>query len=260
MANNNFNCPHCGKQIYAIPKPGQLAIKPARSNRLSHLFESETRSPFGGQHSLRSEAATLPGNYDKTTPVSKIETGDITAAAYDAGISLAIAGVGATGVMYLVGYGEWYVAGPMVGFAVGAGRYFGMVSFAKGLTRIVENWASDEVEIVEDVPEQHRIEVGIDEITDDGRHFIEDEISNPSISIEDLQKVSKSMYPHPNVANQWCISRAGIEKEGISQDKARAIISELKDLNYCFNGKGNKTILSLRGRSVLRKLAQNGSK
>lgn len=144
-------CQHCGKlnRFRPYPRPGQLAVKPQSTSRLNHLFESETRSPFGGQHSLRSEAATLPGNYDKTTPVSKIETGDITAAAYDAGISLAIAGVGATGIMLLVGYSEWYVAGPMLGFVVGAGRYFGMVNFAKGLTKIIESWGSDEVEVIE---------------------------------------------------------------------------------------------------------------
>ena len=152
-------CGYCGKttQYYAAPQPEQLgAMQPNR-----HLLASDARSIFGGQRQrLHSDAASAApgvpsgpsGNYDKTTPISKIEPGDISTAAYDAGISFAIAGVGTAGLMYLAGYSEWHVGGPLAGFVVGAGRYFGMVNFAKSLTRIVECWVSDEVEIVEEAP------------------------------------------------------------------------------------------------------------
>lgn len=263
-------CQHCGKpnRFVPHPKPGQLAVKPKSTGRLSHLFENSVRSPFSSPSPRTMQAAAIDvpvlgnsstpvGDWHRSQPVSKIDLLDILSSLADAAVIGGIFAIGSGGVLYAVDYHP-FIGAASVGFIAFSVRYARNFDFVRSLTKMVESFTSDTIEI--DVPERHKINVSIDETQGDGRHFLEDEISNPSISIDDLKKVAKSVYPHPHVANQFCVSRARIEKEGVSQDKARAILSELKDLNYCHAAKGNKTVLSLRGSSLFRKLAQNGHK
>lgn len=137
MTKNHFNCPHCNHQIIVslsdmipdIAQPAQTAWQPFSA------FHSLAQGPNG------TEVHVDPaGTWQKVTPISRLQPKDVATSLLDAGISFLLVTTGA-------GLICWYaelpaVAGPVMGLAAAAARYFFGMASARELLRIVETWSS----------------------------------------------------------------------------------------------------------------------
>lgn len=82
-------------------------------------------------------AAPATGDWQKVTPVGRLEPKDITTAIYDSGISFALITLAAGAVVYAAGW-PWLVA-PAGGLGVAMWRYFGGLRLARSLLEVVES-------------------------------------------------------------------------------------------------------------------------
>lgn len=120
-----FKCPHCGGPIIA---PGDWQ-QPA-------TFQS-TANPFSGA------SFPLSGEWQKVTPVGKLEIMDVATRVLDASLSFGFVSVAVGGLIWLSGGPVW--SGAPVGFVVGLIRYYyGIGETEKRLT-IVEKWKNEDV-------------------------------------------------------------------------------------------------------------------
>lgn len=159
MANNNFNCPHCGKQIYAVPKPGQLAVKPQKTNRLNHLFENSVKSPLSPARRSMSQAVDIPlsvigdknvpvaGDWHRSTPIDRLNVHDIFTSLLDAGVVGSVCAVAGGSVLLAVDFDHFLIGTATCGFLGFSFRYLKMIDFAKSLTSMLEEFISDRLEV-----------------------------------------------------------------------------------------------------------------
>jgi predicted transcriptional regulator len=80
--------------------------------------------------------AATTGDWQRVTPVGRLEPRDITTAIYDAAVSFGLITIGGLGACWYYELAWWFA--PAAGFTVGLWRYFGGLALAKGLLKIVE--------------------------------------------------------------------------------------------------------------------------
>lgn len=123
-------CPHCGQQLAIVPVSSGMMKFRALTDRPMTTLENAAATPFD------MPAAAVPGEWQKITPVGRLETKDITTALYDSGVSFALITLAAGAVVYAAGW-PWLVA-PAGGLGVAMWRYFGGLRLARSLLEIVE--------------------------------------------------------------------------------------------------------------------------
>ena len=126
----SHHCPHCGRPVVVRLRAGGSTAGGWRQKRL-----------------LSSTAPALPGpgssaherEYEKVTPIGRLEPRDVTTALYDAAVSCGLVTVGVGAVCWLAE--APLIAAPALGsgFVVGCLRYFGGLSLAKSLLEMVES-------------------------------------------------------------------------------------------------------------------------
>lgn len=123
------NCPHCGRTIELSKPTGYQPARLVTSRRHGYRLQSSAAAIAGGQ-------PPAGGDWQKITPVGRLEPKDITTSLYDAGISFGLVTIGALGVVW---WQEWPVwMAPATGFTIGMWRYFGGIKLASGLLEVVE--------------------------------------------------------------------------------------------------------------------------
>jgi len=100
-------------------------------------------------------------------------------------------------------------------------------------------------------PEPKTMVIQVEQLTEDKKHWLLDEFSD-KITLNDLRKTSKAVF---ELDRAKLISQATICQQGLSQPKARLILDEFRRLNLAYTTKQNRTILTLRGVALLRKVA-----
>ena len=160
MAKLLVTCQHCGRQNHYNVSPAQLAASPRKLAQLNsdtrHIFDQVADAP-----PLAQPAAL--GEWRKSTPVAKLQSGDITAVLYDSGVVLIIVAIAGSFFTWLIWGGPWYIVGPAFGFLAGSIRYLGGVNFARGLTRVVETAINRDIDgdghVGRPQPESRTIEI-----------------------------------------------------------------------------------------------------
>ena len=132
MANQQFYCPYCKSQLEV--RLGRDRPSSVTSFDQMRLLESNTRSQFG------SNAMDIPGDWHRSSPVSKLEPRDVITSLMDAGVSFILVSAGALFVFWAAELPWTY--GLIVGFGFGCLRYFVDVSKAIELLSVVERFTS----------------------------------------------------------------------------------------------------------------------
>lgn len=149
MAKNHFTCPHCNRQLWVGLGADWQPVKDLQQN---------TISPLSNIHSGYSE-------YQKVTPIGKLEPRDVVTSIFDAGISFALFSVASSALFWFAELPLLF--GPAVGFLIGSARYFGGVQFAKGLLATVETIVK---EIAEPEPAKTSEPIVINAEIKEGKH------------------------------------------------------------------------------------------
>ena len=98
-------------------------------------------------------------------------------------------------------------------------------------------------------PERELITIRVEQITDDGRHWLLDELDE-RISLDELTRVASLIIEDGLV---W--SRPNLTKyAGVSQSKFHLITDEFRRLNFLVVTKANRSVLSLRAFAFLRQV------
>lgn len=228
MADNIvIHCQHCGKRnLFYAPSPDQLSASQAKLKQLN-----STAGAF---------------DYGSETPPTTRSRGGLLSSFWnsEAGVNVTtglFAGGGSYVLTWLSGYDPvWSV---VAGLTAGVGL---------PLLKVIL-YAPKKPEQSEQ--SEHTVKVRIDDRSGDSRQIILDEIRDKRISLDDLKKAARAVYPHPHKPNQFCISRTSLVGTKMSFDKARAILEELKARNFAFVTSDKKTVLTLRGHSFLKNLS-----
>ncbi len=130
-------CPHCSKSLIILPG-GSSSPGLGPGWRQSVQFQS-----IQGGDGVPS-AVNLPGDWQKVTPVGRLNTGDVTTSLYDALVSFCLVSVGGVGVCLYAGW-PWPWA-LIAGYGWSMWRYFGGVHLAKNLLEIVESLSAPQSE------------------------------------------------------------------------------------------------------------------
>ncbi len=129
-------CPHCSKSLIIFPG----GSSPGPDWRQMAQFESTQ----GG------DGVPSAGDWQKVTPVGRLNTGDVTTAIYDAFVSCMLVSSGGAVICWYAGWPwSWSL---IAGFGTALWRYFGGVHLAKSLLEIVES-LSPQAPQSEPVPE-----------------------------------------------------------------------------------------------------------
>ena len=139
MNKTNATCPHCGQSIIMTAAP--LVRRPQQGGR----WRANSLTMHSSAASLTEAAptATAAGDWQRITPVGRLEPRDITTAIYDAAISFGLITVGGVAVAWWL---EWPLAiGPASGFSVAMWRYFGGIRLAQGLLETVESLTNKDI-------------------------------------------------------------------------------------------------------------------
>jgi hypothetical protein len=100
------------------------------------------------QHAVSIPGGAAPepafGDYQKTTPVSRLEPRDVLTAGLDAGVSFGLITIAGAGACW---YLEWpLVLAPAGGLAIAIWRYFDGLALARGLLEIVETITGKDID------------------------------------------------------------------------------------------------------------------
>lgn len=118
-------CPHCGTPLTLVAANHQLG-----GYRQYSIFQNTSPTH------LQAQPAIDTGNWERVTPVDRLQPRDITTALYDALASFSLVSIALTGpTIYF--HGPWWLP-PTGGLSVALWRYFGMMSLAMRLLEIVE--------------------------------------------------------------------------------------------------------------------------
>lgn len=210
-----------------------------QGRRVGVLFLEAEPQPAGLLQSVARGFGSEPG------PVTHVERHEETRSFWASdGITYTIAGLFAGGVVlvytwsYDLGGGAW-VAG--VALAAGLGLHIFKIVLHRPYNPNPEPTK----------PGKQTIAVEISERQGQNIHTTLDEIQDESITIDELRRVAVAW------SEGTPFSREPMRKAAkLSQPKMRKIKKEFELLNMCFTDKGNRTHLTLRGKAVLRKLAQ----
>lgn len=155
MKTTIAKCPSCNAPIILSARP---TIHPANAPR--GIMQSVAPA---GPVSLPAE----PSEWEKTTPVGRLQPVDVTTAVYDASVVMIIimilSGIGIFLVYLIFDFYIWWEGAPIVGFCAFAIRYFGGLNLAKGLLEIAEYFTSapdqPEPEIIKAEPEEIQLHI-----------------------------------------------------------------------------------------------------
>jgi len=137
MNKTNATCPHCGQPIIMTAAPAPVRAGRWRANSIT--MHSSAASLAGSAP----PAPTAGGDWQRITPVGRLEPRDITTAIYDAAISFGLITIGGVAVAWWL---EWpVVIGPASGFSAAMWRYFGGVRLAQGLLEVVESLTNRDI-------------------------------------------------------------------------------------------------------------------
>ena len=157
MAKSSITyCPHCGQSLSISP----LSPGPGRSGwqQLTTLQHSQQLNNFSTVPMVASAA-----EWQKVTPVSRLEPKDVVTSVFDAGVSFLLVTVGAAGVCWYFEVDLWIALA--AGFLVALWRYFGGLSLAKSLLEVVETVTQRDIdqdgEIGQPEPERHTVRVEV---------------------------------------------------------------------------------------------------
>jgi hypothetical protein len=146
--NNNHSltqCPHCQAQLVIMPGSqvhGGWRQLPVMQQTAAGAFP---------------EPAVTTGDWQRVTPIGRLEPRDITTAIYDAGVSFGLVTIAAGFTVVLLDVydccgdlqahwtRDWWLA-PAAGLAVALFRYFDGVGLAKSLLEIVETLVSRDID------------------------------------------------------------------------------------------------------------------
>lgn len=220
-------CQFCGKtnKHYLAPAPQQLGAKAPNSPT---LFQDVVKtSSVYGQTGTDQDPDALPGYWRSYW---SSESGTYLSTSI-------LAGVGTYTLCYAYGFDvSWSVVS---GLAVGVGLpLLKVILYAPH--RPPETGSKT-------------IKVEMKEASSTGTRLYLDEFDQ-RISEPDLSKASRAMYPDRYNPAQFQISRSSLTRQTLSQTKSRLILDELKRLHFTFVTAQNKTILTPRGRALLRKV------
>ncbi len=135
---NATKCPHCGRSItisLSVPHPRGSHWHTNKTQTL----HSNTVNIIPGHNQLESTA----GDWQKITPISRLEPRDITTALYDAAVSFSLITTGSGVLAWVLDWPIWIA--PAGGFGVALWRYFGGIQLAKGLLEIVESISNKDI-------------------------------------------------------------------------------------------------------------------
>lgn len=130
---NSTQCPYCHQSVALIPVG--FAHQP---DRYPVSLESAVASP------LALSPAAAPGEYQKITPIARLEPKDITTALYDSSVSFVLVSLAGGAAVWALGW-PWVVA-PAIGLAAAVWRYFGGLSLARSLLEVVETITQKDID------------------------------------------------------------------------------------------------------------------
>jgi len=130
---NPTQCPYCHQSVALIPVG--FANRP---DRYPITLESAAVTPWA------MPPAAAASDYQKITPIARLEPRDITTAIYDSGVSFALVALAGGAISYAAGW-PWLVS-PASGLAVAIWRYFGGLSLARSLLEVVETITQKDID------------------------------------------------------------------------------------------------------------------
>ena len=131
-------CPHCGRSIVISLNVPHQKTSHWHTNKQQTLHSNTVNIVPG--HNQTEPAA---GDWQKITPISRLEPRDITTAIYDASVSFGLITTGGGALVWALDWPLW--TAPAAGFSLALWRYFGGIALAKGLLEIVENISNKDI-------------------------------------------------------------------------------------------------------------------
>jgi hypothetical protein len=119
-------CPYCKQQLSIIPFNSPVSTFFNRHT----TFENASPTPFS------MPITAQPTDYQKVTPIARLEPRDVTTALYDSGVSFVLVALAGGAIAYAAGL-PWLVS-PAGGLTIAMWRYFGGLNLARSLLEIVE--------------------------------------------------------------------------------------------------------------------------
>ncbi len=129
---NDHRCPYCHNPLEVVIYKASPALPQAVGNwrRLGSMQHAAPNSM------MQAALAGLESEWQKVTPVGKLEPRDILTAGLDAAVSFGLVTVAVGGICLYFDYVLWLA--PAAGLAVSVWRYFDGMSLARGLLETVE--------------------------------------------------------------------------------------------------------------------------
>lgn len=121
-------CPYCHRNLKIVPA---AATHPVILQ--TRQFNSTQLTPWPAQ-----AEPPQAGEWEKVTPVGKMDIGDVLTSVLDAAVSFGLVTAGTSIVVYLADW-HWGV-GPITGLVVATWRYFGGISATRSLLYTIESW------------------------------------------------------------------------------------------------------------------------
>jgi len=237
MAKSSITyCPHCGESLTISP----TAVSSSRWQKYRTF-----------QHSAQLSGSGAPGfgDWEKVTPISRLEPRDVTTALYDCGVSFGLVSLALVGPVWYFEQLPWWIS-PAGGLVVALWRYFGLMSVARSLLEVVETITQADINDDGQVGPPQRQVVSVEVKNESGQRW---QFADLPGSPQAVQGLAVAVLAGESFSERSAVSA------GLTQEDFRSLRDLFLDRGWCEwnhptrKQQGLKLLRS--GRSVLRAIA-----